>query len=1013
MNEGDKCKAKIITASTTAGLIAFFLMLLSAPSSAETIPSSVRLIKSDVNSVVIELTTPTYALGRQSINELQYDTLSTPGMESNSDVPGNPQLPMRGVLIGVPQGAEITVRVLTQDAVEIPQRLKLLPIPSPRVDRPSFDTKSYAYAGGDHMPNPQAYAQNKFEPVAPVRLGTAGFLRSQRFAQIEFFPFQYNAAQQRVRWIKRLTIEVQFAFPQGQPRQTVGELRDEGMYERVLQNRLLNYSSARFWRAPGTPGARRAHSPHDAENFKIAINQTGMYRMTFADLTTAGVPSSVDPRTFKIKKTGVEIPIVVNNESSGVFDSSVSIDFFALGVDTVYTDTNIYWLSYGGANHLPVSARSEYPSTVPTPTTFRDRLRIEENHFYVGDRPPGNGDHWYWNVVATFDLGNQFFIESPATYAFTLTNASNAGSATLRANVFGAAGNVGDAVPHHQQIFLNGTLIKDDSWVGDVSHQTETAFAQSLLVSGTNTISLTLPNDTGLGYDEVFANWFELDYDHLYAARNDYLAFTSEITGDLQITVTNFTTDKLLLYDVTNPGNVIRLPSVNIAKAGGSYSLSFSDSLTSIARYVALAESALKSPLSISVDSSASDLRNPLNAADEIIIAADDFYTATAPLATFRNSQGLRVARVRMSDVYDEFSDGVFDPIAIRDFLAYAFANWQLPAPMYVLLVGDGNLNYRNYQPNNLGVGYTSVVNEPNYVPPYLDAVDPFINVTATDNRYVSFVGNDIAPDMAIGRLPVRSAAEATAVIDKIIAYEQSPVLGDWRNSAAFITDNYYTSSGGTDAAGNFYATADGIIAGYIPNTYTVTRVYYDPAPSPPNPGYAWHYTTIGSARNAITSALNSSARFVNYIGHGSQFQWATETLFGNSGASLNLFDSINHNGRTPILLELTCKTGMFHLPGVTTLAESFIRADGQGAVADWASTGLGVNAGHDALAQGFYTAIFTDSVRTLGLAVNSSKLGLVAQGSHADLVEEFTLFGDPATVVNPNRKIYMPLVVR
>ncbi|MBI5303655.1 MAG: hypothetical protein HY868_16080 [Chloroflexi bacterium] len=976
-----------------------------------------RLIKSDTNSVVFELSVPTYQLARRTFNGNAFDALSAPGTQSSMDVPGNPQLPVRGVLIAIPQGADISVRVLSQEAVEIPGRLNLSPIPMPRVDRKGYDTKSYNFVGEDYLPNRQSYARNSFEPASVAQVGSTGFLRSQRWAQITLFPFQYNAAQQRVRWFKRMTVEVQFTFPHGQTRQALGESRDEGVFERVLKNQFLNYSAARSWRMPRTPIVQSKRASVASGDFKIAVNQNGIYRLTFAALTAAGVPASVDPRTFKIKKNDTEIPIQVANESAGVFNSSVYIDFYGLGLNTVYTDTNIYWLSYGGSNGARMSTRDATPTASPPATnTFRDRLRIEENHFYVGDRPHGNGDHWYWNVVTTYPVANQFFIQSPSTYTFTLTDASNTGAATLRSNVFGAAGNVNDAVPHHEQIYINGILIKDDLWTGDISRQTETMFTQSWLISGTNSISLTLPNDTGLGYDTVFTNWFELDYDHQYAARNNYLAFASDVTGTVQLTVTNFAASNVSLYDVTNPGTVIRLMNFSVSNLGSNYALAFSDNLGSPAQYVALTDHAVKSPLSITRDASTSDLRNTMNGADEIIIASDDFYSATAPLAALRSAQGLRVLRVNMSDVYDEFSDGVFDPTAIRAFLRYAYANWQAPAPAYVLLVGDGTMNYRNDQPNNLGPGFTSVAYEANYVPPYLDAVDRFINETATDNRFVNLVGDDLTPDMAIGRLPVRSAAEARAVISKIIALEQSPPPGDWHTTIGFVTDNYYTSSGGTDLAGNFYATADGILASFIPATYTVTRAYYDPAPSPPNPGYAWHYTSVDAARAAIATTLNAGGRFINYFGHGSQFQWAGENLFGNSGSTLNLFDTINNGGRTPIMLELTCKTGMFHLAGVTTLAESFIRADGQGAVAVWSSTGLGVNDGHDVLTQGFYAAIFNGSVETIGLAINSSKTSLVAMGGHSDLVDEFTLFGDPASAAlafTPRLKFYFPLISR
>ena len=38
--------------------------------------------------------------------------------------------------------------------------------------------------------------------------------------------------------------------------------------------------------------------------------------------------------------------------------------------------------------------------------------------------------------------------------------------------------------------------------------------------------------------------------------------------------------------------------------------------------------------------------------------------------------------------------------------------------------------------------------------------------------------------------------------------------------------------------------------------------------------------------------------------------------------------------------------------------------------------------------------------MRTIGLATSASKAGLVASGLYLDLVDEFTLFGDPATAI-------------
>ena len=56
----------------------------------------------------------------------------------------------------------------------------------------------------------------------------------------------------------------------------------------------------------------------------------------------------------------------------------------------------------------------------------------------------------------------------------------------------------------------------------------------------------------------------------------------------------------------------------------------------------------------------------------------------------------------------------------------------------------------------------------PNLIPPYLIHIDPWLGETAGDNRYVSVDGpDDYMPDMAIGRIPARTAADVTAVVEQ------------------------------------------------------------------------------------------------------------------------------------------------------------------------------------------------------------------------------------------------------
>ena len=133
------------------------------------------------------------------------------------------------------------------------------------------------------------------------------------------------------------------------------------------------------------------------------------------------------------------------------------------------------------------------------------------------------------------------------------------------------------------------------------------------------------------------------------------------------------------------------------------------------------------------------------NQADYIIITHSNFWTDAGRLAKWRASD-LRVALVDAQQVYDQFNGGVMSAEAIHDFLAYAHTNWSLQ-PKYVVLLGDGSSDIRNYRHA-----------APTYIPPYLALADPDLGETAADNRFVTITGNDLVPEMHLGRLPANTA---------------------------------------------------------------------------------------------------------------------------------------------------------------------------------------------------------------------------------------------------------------
>src|SRR5262249_9078938 len=162
---------------------------------------------------------------------------------------------------------------------------------------------------------------------------------------------------------------------------------------------------------------------------------------------------------------------------------------------------------------------------------------------------------------------------------------------------------------------------------------------------------------------------------------------------------------------------------------------------------------------------------NKGGAASFVIVTYKDFMSSIQPFVAFKQSQGYQVAVVDVEDIYDEFSYGVHSPYAVKDFLNWTYLHWQ-KQPQYVMLAGSGSVDPKNYT----GLGNTDLVP--------VKLIDTSSMETASDDWFVDF-NNDGRPQMSIGRLPVRNAADAADLLNKIIAYEQSGKA----DSAVLVSD--------------------------------------------------------------------------------------------------------------------------------------------------------------------------------------------------------------------------------
>lgn len=956
-----------------------------APPSQDTRPGSpgLHVLSSDERGIVLELRTPSLQTETVTDDEGVCQAISVEGY-TTADRAGRPALPVYGTLAGVPPEADLTLTVLSVDQTAITAEHP--PCPAPRLVH-AFDRSGQIVGrSAEAARDPIAYAADRAYPATVVDLGGTGFVRSQRVAQLRFHPVRYNPVSGELTHYTRILVRLDFG-PSDTWQPPAARLQHEGAFEAVLQHTLPNYETARRWRQPRaavTDQAPRLHATTPSTpSFRIEIDADAIYQVTYADLEAAGMDVDVvDPQTFRLHNHGQEVAIYVTGEADGSFDPGDVIVFYGEKTDTRYTDLNVYWLTWGNGLGARMTTLDGTPSgTAPVPAHFEVTQRVEENNQYRSQYPIGpDDDRWFWNtLIVTTETIRSY----PATVEHVTSTTLNA---TVRGYFHGHFASPTNNI--HTKVRLNGHLVDDATWYARAEYAFEAPIPQPAIVEGNNTIAVEFPFDLGNTFAYLYVNRFEIVYHRTYAAQTPQTFFAGDTAGTWEYQVTGFPTTTIETFDVTSPTLPTRILSATVA-GNAPYTLSFQQSISEPQRYVTLEPAERAAPLSITPLTPTGSLSAPFGA-DYIIISHGDFLTAVQPLADFRASQGLRTVVVDVANVYDVFNHGVFHPEAIRDFLAHAYETWEPPSPTYVLLVGDGNYDFKNY----LGTG------EPNYIPPYLADVDIWLGEVPADNRYVCVSGDDILPDMHLGRLAVKTPAEVVTIVDKILNYEQTAPIGAWNRQLLFVADD-------ADETGDFAALSNDLIEQHVPAGFVPERVHL--GITHPNP---WPQEPALLAHRAVTEAINRGPLLVSYIGHGDRQVWASERLLKYSDIA-----SFTNTRQLPFIVPMTCKVGYYVEPSTTsndrtTIGEGVVHATG-GAIASWSPTGDGSPVGHSYLNRGLFQALFRDRVTQLGPATLQGKLELYAVGGSRDLIDTYLLFGDPALDLNVPHINFLPLCFR
>ncbi len=873
--------------------------------------------------------------------------------------PGRPVVPRVTALVALPPGTQPELDVVAEDWRAAP------PLALDPWIRPAGDFTEPSTLAADEFARPW--------PGAPCVV-SAGRLRGHDVALLEFYPARWTATTRATEFLRSATVRIRHrpapaATPGVVPAGPGGDpYFDAPMAALVVNPSALERSSAAPSRAaaqivPHAPTATNATFPP----VRISVSRAGLYQVKGSDLTAAGVNlAGVDPRTLQLTSNGSPVDIVLEGEQDGVFDPADAVVFWGVALDTRYTGTNVYWLAQATGTAPRMATRDTTPHGAAEVTAFRASLRGEGSLLYDSNAPAAQpAEHWWWERLDA--PPNSTYGSISDTYKATLHNMpASASNARLRFNVQGRS-NMTPKPDHETLLYVNGTQVDDQSWSGLAAFTHDVSFPASRLVDGVNTFRLEVRAPAGVSFSSILSNWFSLDYDSRYVASSDALGFVIP-ANPATVRLGGFTSSSITVLDTTVPEHPVRLTGGDVAQESGAWRVLFQDVPAAGATYHGAAVAGRLTPDTIEKPA-LTTWKSTANGADLIIVTHPDFASAAQSIADRRRAEGLRVAVTLVPDIVNEFAAGVSSPTAIRDFLAYAYASWQRPAPAFVLMFGDANIDYRNY----LGQGN-------NWVPTQLAGPLTYIGETMTDNWFVQVDGSDILPDMYVGRVTPRSPAEAQAAAGKIVAYSTTPPAATVSDSVLFIADDGLNTFDST-----FQDVSDSL------------ATYVRP-PLAPQKVYASQYASNAAIRGAIRGGIGGGTVITNYFGHGNKGLWGSKLgEFGNFFDGTQI-DTLTNGTDQTFVLALNCVNGYFADILNQNMAEKWNLVSGGGAIGGWSASGEGLLGDYDKLGHEYFHRVFDLNDSRIGsAAIQALVRAATVDGISQDFLKDMILFGDPS----------------
>ena len=989
----------------------------------------VRLLASDASGVTVEM----------SFDPPRVERLEEPvgrvRVSMDRAVPstrvGYPELPVERFTIGVPHGTTLRARAMPGPAKEV-GRYRVVPTPTAEIRNHASGTQ---YAEPKFLEDSRGYGARGYEPASLVEVVSDGLTRDRRTVTVEVRPVQYDPSSRRLRAYSRITVRVDFAGGRTSPRV---RSRESEPFAEYFDRHLLNDHAARAWRAPAAPAqdADAAAAPPPTA-VKLFVSKESVVRVDGHALAAQGIDlAQVAPRNLGVTFLGAEQPIYVHGSRDGRFDPDDYVEFLAARPTNPYSRYSVYLLAEQDQPGLRVSELEGAPreSLATLVPNFRSRVHFEKDleHSLLQtvtstSASPGDPhgwyearDHWFWFGVKNGVERNEAALEF-AVYDVAQTFDLGRIDVMLQG---------GTPVDHDVILSLNEVKLGRAKW----ADQQQEAIGRSVRIEdlvdaadGMNTMRLVRvdtneDDDTDKYPFRSYVNWFDLEYTRDFRAVGDLLFASTPPNNKplenrrlrtLEYSISDFLGSDIAVYEHNGKNLVSRFRNVEVQRTAVTddardrlhgiqtargeplstptslYAARFQAQDTHDAKYIAVSGEGASAPDRIELDSPSS-LKSSTNGADYVVIYHRAYEEAALRLAEWRSTPtggGLRAKAVDVADVYDEFGHGMTSPWAIKEFLRHAFVNWRAPALSYVTIMADGTYDM-------FGVDQELYPEPPDvmgFIPTHY--VWTLFGQTASDHWYTTVSGIDPLPDFFLGRLPVERPEEATSVVNKIIAYEGSPRNGSWRRQIISVADDDTTNSGDfifkkslTEVSQNH------TLLGYVTNKIFLEDIFEE-FPDEEDTSRVRRASQL--ARQRIVDSLSEGALIAQYAGHGGRLVWAHEIIFDNSGIR-----TLRPTDRLSLMFVLSCNNGYFDAPAEPSMGELMLRMEDAGIIGMLAATRLTFGSGNDALNKLIFDDIFGRNVRSFGeIAFHPKTRLMVEQGlTHLEVMQQYSLFGDPAT---------------